>query len=324
LYYNLSPHLRPGTAPYQQYNDTGRRRALAAIDYKSGLADLYLFGETAISDNGAVATLNGARYSGRGPVAVAVIYRRYDKRYTSYYSGGFGEYSNTSNEEGLYAGVEVTPARDLKLNLYHDRFRYFAPRYRATTPGSGRETLAGLTYQRPRGEWLARFKHEKKPGDTRVDGILQTLPRERQEYRLQYTCRALAPRLETRSRLEQVRYRHGSARHAGTLFYQDVALYLEKPDLTARVRLAYFDVDAYDARVYAYENDVLHGFSFPAYYYRGYRSYLNLDWHPTRAITLYAKAGVIYYPDRTSISSSLTRVNDNKLFDFTFQVRIKL
>lgn len=87
---------------------------------------------------------------------------------------------------------------------------------------------------------------------------------------------------------------------------------------------AYFEHGRYNTRIYAYENNVLYGYSFPALYDRGFRSYLNLNWKPFTLITLYLKAGLTYYPDKSTISSSLTQVNDNKLFDLSFQIRIKL
>ena len=49
-----------------QYNPEtrGSSRTLASVAYKTGFRSLYLFGETAVSDNGSVATVNGLRFSG--------------------------------------------------------------------------------------------------------------------------------------------------------------------------------------------------------------------------------------------------------------------
>ncbi|MDR1415660.1 MAG: helix-hairpin-helix domain-containing protein [Odoribacteraceae bacterium] len=318
LHYNYSPRLRVGTREYQRYADDGRHRALAAVAYKGGFSHLYLFGETAISDNGATATVNGARYSGLEAVAFSVIYRRYDKRYISRHAGGFGEYANTSNEEGAYAGIEVTPHRGWRINAYHDRFRYFAPRYRATAPGGGHETLLEVTRRGGGDEWILRVKLETKPED---DGD-QTLPRSRQSYRLQYD-RGTGGRVSSRTRVEYVRHAKGGRAERGFLLYQECALTFQHPDLKARVRLAYFDVDSYNARVYAHEHDVLYGYALPAYSDRGWRSYINLGWRPSHALTLYFKGGVVYYPDRESIGSSPTRVDGNKLFDLAVQAVVK-
>ena len=319
LYYDFSPRLQadgPG-------DDTGKRRLLGGVSYKSGLSDFYLFGETAVSDNGSLATLNGLRYTGVKSLAAVMIYRRYDKRYTSYYSNGFGEYSGTSNEEGLYTGVEATLTSTLKTRLYHDRFRYFSPRYRATAPGSGSETLGELARQGELGEWIARFKRECKPEDERVDGALQTVPRARQEYRLQYNCYRFLPRLESRTRVDYIRYAKGGRAESGFHFYQDFLLSLDKPNARVNFRLAYFDTDSYNTRVHVYERTLLYASPFSAYQGRGYRSYLYANWSPSRSFTLYAKGGVTLYPSRASISSGLARVDGNRIYDFALQVRVK-
>lgn len=64
LHYNFSPALTIGKAAYQQNNETGHQRTLVSVDYKTGGYHFYLFGETARSDNGTWATVNGLRYSG--------------------------------------------------------------------------------------------------------------------------------------------------------------------------------------------------------------------------------------------------------------------
>ena len=323
LYYHFTPSLRIGDQPYQQYNDPGNHRLLTSIDYKTGFYHFYLFGETALSDNGSLATVNGLRYSGYSRASLAVIYRRYDKQYTSHYNSSFGEFSNSSNEEGIYIGLESTPVRNLKLNAYYDWFRYFSPRYRATTPKAGYEILGELLYKLKKSEWTLRFKQETKPEDLRVDDVLHTLPRTRQEYRAQFSCKAIK-QWELRTRFDYIHYRKSSVSESGTLLYQDFIYTLRKPDIKTQFRVAWFNTDSYNTRVYAYEHNVLYGYSFPAYYDKGIRSYLNLNWKPTKKTTLYLKGGVIHYPNRTYISSSLTRVEGNTLWDISCQVRVKM
>ncbi|WP_368236896.1 helix-hairpin-helix domain-containing protein, partial [Butyricimonas faecihominis] len=83
LHYNFSPALTIGKAAYQQYNETGHQRTLVSVDYKTGGYHFYLFGETARSDNGTWATVNGLRYSGIPRFALCALYRHYDKGYHS-------------------------------------------------------------------------------------------------------------------------------------------------------------------------------------------------------------------------------------------------
>lgn len=322
LHYNFTPPLAIGKAAYQQYNDPGHHRTLVSVSYKTGFNHFFLFGETARSDNGSWATVNGLRYTGLRPVALCILYRRYDKDFRSYYNSSFSEYSNSSNEEGIYIGIESTPLRNLKLNAYYDHFRFFTPRYQATIPGSGDEIMGELTYSRSLWECNFRFKHEEKPEDYKAEK-LTSVTRVKQEYRLQFSYLILAC-LKLQSRAIYSRYAKREKKESGFLVYQDFSYISRKENLKAQFRLSYFDTDSYNARIYAYEHNVLYGYSFPAYQDRGIRSYLNFNWKPYRNITLYLKTGFTYYPDKTVISSSLSQVDDNKLFDLTFQVRIKI
>lgn len=323
LYYNFSPALSIGNASYQQYNETGVHRTLASIDYKTGGYHFYLFGETARSDNGTWATVNGLRYSGIPRLALCALYRHYDKGYRSHYNNGFSEYSNTTNEEGYYLGLESSPFANIRINAYYDRFRFFSPRYQATIPGTGQETVGEITLTIHAWEYSFRFKHEDKPEDYKIGNSLQSVSRIKQEYRLQLTY-PVCLQLQARIRASYTRYLKKEKHETGYLLYQDFMYTSIQEKLKAQFRLAYFDTNSYNARIYAYENNVLYGYSFPAYYNRGFRSYLNLNWKPYPLITFYLKAGITYYPDKSTLSSSLTQVNDNKLFDLTLQIRIKL
>ena len=323
LHYHFSPSLRTDSTGYRQFYDDGQRRTVASIEYKTAYRSFYLFGETAVADNGAVATVNGLRFSGLWFLTPTVVYRRYDKRYACHYSGGFGEYGNTGNEEGVYVGVEIPLGERVRVTGYYDWFHYFSPRYRATRPGNGQEMKVEATYSRPRAEYRLYFKRERKPEDQKVDGQTVTVARMKEEYRAQWHAYP-GNRWELRTRAALSIYDKDTVSEKGFLVYQDVIYTAGDGSLKGQFRLAYFDTPSYNSRLYAHEHNVLYGFSFPAYYDRGIRSYLNLRWKPTRWLTLYGKAGCTYYPDRTTISSYLTRVDDNKLFDFTVQLRIRL
>ena len=221
LHYNFSPTLTIGKAAYQQYNETGHQRTLVSVDYKTGGYHFYLFGETARSDNGTWATVNGLRYSGIPRFALCALYRHYDKGYHSHYNSGFAEYSNTTNEEGLYLGLESTPFRSLKINAYYDRFRFFSPRYQATIPGNGQEIVGDVTFNRSRWDCSFRFKHEEKPEDDKTGENLQSVSRIKQEYRLQFTY-SICEQLKSRTRTSYTRYVKKEKHEGGYLFYQDI------------------------------------------------------------------------------------------------------
>ncbi len=317
LYYDFMPALIPGDRIYQQYNDTGDKRWLMSMDYKTAYRGFYLFGETACSDNGAWATLNGVR-TGNSWVSGCVVYRRYDKRYVSRYAAGFGEFSNTSNEEGIYCGLDLSPVRNLKFNVYYDWFRFFSARYLATTPGDGWETLVEGIYQYADFEMGIRYKHEVRPED--VKGGL-SVQRKKSEYRYQFYYH-LNRQLELRTRFSVSQYHKDKVREWGWMVYQDLIWTTRKTNLKMQYRLAYFDTDSYQSRIYAYENNVLYGYSFPSFMGKGWRTYINMSWKPLKRLTCYLKSGFIIYPERDSISSGVTEVKGNKLYDIAFQIRL--
>ncbi len=94
--------------------------------------------------------------------------------------------------------------------------------------------------------------------------------------------------------------------------------------LKMQYRLAWFKTDSYQSRIYAYENNVLYGYSFPSFMGEGWRTYLNLSWKPLNGLTCYLKGGFTVYPDREVIGSGVTKVEGNKLYDLAFAVTFYL
>lgn len=321
LYYDFRPGLETGGKVYQRYNDNGQERLLTGIDYKTGFRNLYLFGETAFSEKGEVATLNGLRFSGSSRIAFCLLYRRYSKGYISHYAGGFGEYSNTSNEEGIYLGMDLNLTKKLKISAYYDYFRFFSARYRATNPASGSEMLVNVAYEHLQFDHNLRFKYEEKPEDLK-GLIFATVWRKKLELRYQFGFK-WGRRLEMRTRWDWVHYAKGGKRENGYMVCQDFIFANRRGNFKMQFRMAYFNTDSYNSRIYSYEHNVLYGYSFPASYDRGLRTYLNLNWKAAGWLTFYMKSGLSYYPDRENIGSSVTAINDNKILDFTLQVRVR-
>lgn len=319
LYYDFTPALIPGDRIYQQYNDTGEKRWLVSIDYKTAWHGMYFFGETAVCDRGVLATVDGLRMS-TSFLSGCLLYRRYDQRYVSRYAAGFGEYSNTSNEEGIYCGVELNLLKNLKINLYYDWFHFFSPRYLAATPGPGWEGLVEMTYQHRKSEHVLRYKQEIKPEDMK-GGI--SVQRKKSECRYQFNYQ-LNKRLELRTRLSVSRYCKNVVKESGYMIHQDIIWTTPESDFKMQGRVAYFNTDSYQSRIYAYENNVLYGYSFPAFMGKGWRTYLNLTWKPFRNLTCYLKSGFTIYPEQKGISSGITKVEGNKLYDLTLQIRLTI
>jgi hypothetical protein len=84
--------------------------------------------------------------------------------------------------------------------------------------------------------------------------------------------------------------------------------------------LSYFETDGYDSRIYAFENDVLYGYSIPAFFDKGYHYYVNLHYKFSRSLAFWARFSQTVYSDRSEIGSGLDVINGNK----KSQIRLQL
>ncbi len=127
------------------------------------------------------------------------------------------------------------------------------------------------------------------------------------------------------NKVEGAHYRNDDGSNAyGYYLCQDIAYKPEGKPFNLTFRYALFDAQDYNARVYAYENDVLYAFSVPALYGKGMRVYLLGKLKVLDALTLYARIGSTFYTDRETISSGLTQIEGNHKTDLKVEVVWKL
>jgi len=84
-----------------------------------------------------------------------------------------------------------------------------------------------------------------------------------------------------------------------------------------------FRTDGFNPRIYAYENDMLYSFSIPAYFNKGSRMYLNVEYSLSRSIDLWFRYAQFFYTDLDQTGSGLTEVQGPLRSDFRVQMRIK-
>jgi hypothetical protein len=96
---------------------------------------------------------------------------------------------------------------------------------------------------------------------------------------------------------------------------------MEQPQLTFSVRLALFNTDGYDTRIYAYEDDALYSFSLPTYYGNGSRWYFNVHYRAFERIDIWLRMAQTRYFDRNSTGSDLTLINSAHRTEFKVQMR---
>jgi hypothetical protein len=142
-------------------------------------------------------------------------------------------------------------------------------------------------------------------------------------YRFHASYRA-SDAVTLRTRIESIDYQRGDApMEHGFLIYQDL---IHRP-LRSRVeltgRIAVFSTDSYDARVYAYENDVIGLFSIPPYYGKGMRWYAMVRYSPLRRVDVWVRYGAWIYNGQDRISSGLEETSGNRKSDLKVELRVQ-
>jgi hypothetical protein len=201
-------------------------------------------------------------------------------------------------------------------------------RFRVDAPSKGADYLVQLNYKPDKKhEFYIRYRSRRDVlNTTSTDGEFTMdfpLPLDRDNWRV-HAIYQVHPNLQMKTRLEWTHFdKTGSERKSGYLLYQDLVWKKLGVPVNIGVRYAVFDAPSWDARIYAYETDVLYAFSIPAYYGKGTRYYAMLKWDATRRIDVWLRYGRWMYNDRQTISSGLNEISGNVRSDLHVQVRLR-
>ena len=316
--------LRRNAQPYNQFEFNGSENTTAGVDWNVFYRNLSWFGEVAMSANGGVAMNTGLLISLDKRVSLSLLYRDYQRNYQGLYSVGFAEGTNPWNERGLYTGIEIRPNRKWTFNGYFDQFSFPWLRYLTNAPSSGFDWLAQLNWRpNKKVELYVRARHQDRAKNTAedVDGIDPLVRALQTNYRVNASYK-VSSSMSLRTRVETVDFQRGELplQH-GFLLYQDIVHRPMASPLELTLRFALFESGSYDARVYAYENDLIGVFSIPAYYGRGIRWYGMARLTPMRKVDIWLRYGAWIYQDQIVISSGLQEKPGHVSSDIKLQVR---
>lgn len=319
-------YILPRQAVYNRYDFEGREASVAGLDFMYFIEQAVFFAEAARSRNGGKGLIAGMEYA-PGDLQLSVTYRNYSKDFQSLFGGGFGESSNTQNEEGLYFGLKHTLSQRVVLSGYFDQFRFRAPRFGTRRPTAGYDWLASAEFRLKKGMQAYLIIRDKKREDDYLmlneDGreIYPAAHDERGSIRTQLDYQ-VNPVLRSRTRLEGLRGGDaGEAAEYGVLVFQDF-----RWNATGKVRLdlrlTVFDTGGFSSRVYQFENDMLYVMSNPALFDRGQRSYFLLRYQAGGAVDFWVKYAVTVYENRLTVGTGPDRSAGNTRSTLGLQMRV--
>lgn len=323
--YRFSLPMQQPSDPYNLYAIKGKNWYNLSVDYSCTYKNIHFFGEAAIDKNIHKAFINGLLVSIDPRIDISLLHRMIGPAYQAVNGNAFTENISPSNESGLYAGISIRFSSRWRLDAYADIYRFPWLKYLADAPGFGKDLLLQLTCTPGKAiELYSRFRSETKPSNQANDisATNYPVPISRQNWRTQINYK-LSSSWVLRNRIEIVWYNKNSRdQEAGFLGFFDIGYRPTLRPWSVVTRLQYFETSGYNSRIYAYENDVLYSYSIPAFFDKGYRYYLLLNYDLNQKVSFWLRCGQTIYPGKTVIGSGSDEINRGRKTVMKMQVRM--
>lgn len=310
---------------YRLFYPRGARFRNTSADYLLRWQDLSFTGETALSANGALATVNSLSWRATGSLSLSALQRFYSYDYTSLYGSAFSDGGMVQNESGIYLGMKWNILKHLTLDAYTD-FAYFPwLKYRISNTSHSWDNSITATWSLKKWNLALRYRIKQQQKDLSLEDEkgykLKTLQNSISQH-LRFTVSYSDDRWTSRTQLEGCFKQFGD-RSNGMMVSQGLQYNISKK-FSAYIMAAYFNTDDYDSRLYAYERGMQYSFSYASYYGNGMRLAFLIKADVARWLMLQAKVGHTRYFDRSTIGTAERMIFSNNQTDIDLQVRIKI
>jgi hypothetical protein len=324
VYYNYNGKRITDSTGQDLYDFRGSSAKNLGLHFQFQWQDFYFFGEESAAPGHGYAFLNGVRGDIAKGISLSLLHRYFQPEYIALYSGGFSENSSNQNEEGWYLGVKTELIPDLAASMYIDVFRFPWLRFITDAPSTGYEYLADIDYSLgDKGRLSARFKRGLKGENfTNNDPFVSRIYDEnKSSYRLHFNYK-ISERVLLRNRVAMSRYKQKDIDEHGWMLYQDLQYSFDGFPLELDFRYAIFNTDSYKTRIYAYEHDLLYAFSIPAYYSKGFRTYLTAHYNK-KNFDVWFKISRFFFADKQEIGSGNQLIQGNQKTNVKLQMMFK-
>ena len=314
----------PELKPYNIFYFRGKRNTNIGADYRWRHRQIVLFGETAISENGALATLNALQWNLSSSFRTLLLYRNFSRKYQAFYGNAFTQNSTVQNEEGLYFSIQWAPIAYWKLSGYSDFFHFPWLKYGVDAPSSGQEYMIQADFTGIKKTTIStRYRFRSREKNITNEHEVMILPADQHRLRIQITHKPSVV-MTFRTTLEGNVYDDNTLPEVrGWIISQNASWKKTDSPVQADMYVAYFRTSDYNTRVFSNEKNILYSFSIPSFYGEGTRMTAVLRYNFTKNLYISAKAAWTHYYDRNIIGSSLEEIEGRDKVDLYAQLRWK-
>ncbi|MDL2297026.1 hypothetical protein LJC68_05995 [Bacteroidales bacterium OttesenSCG-928-B11] len=318
----LTVHLIPPNSLYRIFDFEGNKLFNSSIDYQWVLGKSVLFGEVAMSNLSGFGILQGIIFSPDPRMKCGVLFRTYSRRFHTVSGNAFGVNGRNQHETGIYLSQEIVLGRKTELLTTLDLYQIHWLRYRIDKPEFGERFTAKISHQLVRNTNLVfsyryRTDFRNNHNETQYNEVGK-IGKHQGGISFSYS---VSSKFSFKSHVEYVVNHNMQEKNKkiGYLIYQDINYSAVKLPFSIRYRIAFFDTDSYDERIYAYEHDMNQVFNISGYYYRGWRNYITLKYQ-YKFIKIQIKYSRTFYLNKREIGSGLELINGNQKNEIKGQV----
>ena len=318
--------IEPDPKPYNLFYFRGSNNINMSVDYMLKTNKMKFYGETAVSSNKAVATLNAVQLTPVSYLSLLFLHRYYDRRYQAFFGNAFGQNSTVQNEQGVYTGMQWTPIAHFKLSLYADLFRFPWLKYGVDSPSSGQEYMIQLDYNSGKNfSTYLRYKYREKEKNRTLEdkSAMYILPYSGHRFRLQFLY-GMQPAWVFKTSADGVYYDEQKGKQSlGWMISQSAGWKPSSLPFQSDLYVAYFHTDDYYSRISSYEKNILYAFNMPSFYGKGIRVSFSFRWDIVKKLSVSAKLAHTYYADRDVIGTDQEEIEGHNKTDIYLLLRWK-
>jgi len=315
LYVHLDKQLKPNTSIlYRQHYPQGKEFLNTSLDYGFANHRLSFNGETALDEDGHLATINSASLRLGDALSMMALQRFYSYSYSSLDAQSYSDGGKVQNESGLYMGLSWQPSSKLRLVAYTDYAYYAWAKYQVSQSSRSWDHLLQATWQPKHWTLSARYRLRWRQKDNEDKTALNDYTGHRARLSAEYTsdggfgCRT--------------QFDGGYGEDEWGMMLSESLSYTYRW-LRLNAGGGYFHTDSYDSRIYLYELSPLYTYSMSSFYGEGIRYWLMARAQIGSKLMLTAKVGITDYFDRSTIGSSYQQIAASSQTDLDVQLRWK-
>lgn len=320
IWHHLNKQASQSGLLYRKYAFAGRNLLNSSINYSYILHNINFFGESGISDNGALGTLNGLLVGVDKTIQVSFLYRYFSREFHSMYASAMSETAGNNNEKGLYWGVTLSPLRKIKFENFLDLWKHPWLKYQTNAPSVGQEYLCKMTYKHNKtNEFYLQFRYSVKEKNQQKNSTTNRLGTvSAQQLRLHFSAQITA-KMRWQCRAEFSDYR-ATANSKGSMLYTDLHWRPETIPISLNTRFCIFSTSDFDSRIYAFENSFYGSFALTGIYGKGRRYYVNLKYTGIKDISIECRLSQTYTSNSSSSGSGNDFIMGNKRTEIGLQI----